>query len=552
MSDGDFQVTASERPRSWIFQANPQIYDLAEALKRIKVFRWSVRQFGKEIRAGDRVFLWISGPSGGLVAKGITTSNPGPLEEREEERLFYTDPTSTAAELRVELQIQDVFSPPIPRASILGHPILSSISLVRAPQGTNFSISEVEADALEALGRPLPTFSELMDRYRQEGTVFQSSERAALYCITAIDEGTCEVTRLTANEPEQCPLGGFVKKLAMIRDQGGRFPFISLDGTAARRTAYLQGIELGLTPDRKDVLDLSDDTKAMENFSRLLSCLIVNRSSGPPKLYKPALMACAIEGVLAGELLENRITFDWVLPRFLDKMKGLGQEVGAQQAAYAYYSLSNELFWMLCYHDPRLFIPKSSDASPGTIKDRVRHAILKDTYWRLLTNKDHCRELLQALRSTWWESAVPGSNDGPLQAAFDNFRNDPRCRLQVKVRRIRAAQIRAMAQSPGTMTLDQFQREIWNIETNTLIDGGQVTGQLYGPVSGGLDELATWDRALDEGKFELHGNYVWRPGSRVFGPALSLTDEQKIERVRSAMQFLGDTNLSPIDCTFRD
>ena len=52
--------------RSWVFQANPEIYDLEAFLATGEPeTRWLVSQFKDEVRAGDRVYLWLAGPRAG-------------------------------------------------------------------------------------------------------------------------------------------------------------------------------------------------------------------------------------------------------------------------------------------------------------------------------------------------------------------------------------------------------------------------------------------------------------------------------------------------------
>jgi len=76
----------------WIFQANPQIFDLREALKHLKRFRWSVRQFKDEIYAGSIVYLWLSGSDGGMLARGEVKSEPEIADELPEEMPFNVQP----------------------------------------------------------------------------------------------------------------------------------------------------------------------------------------------------------------------------------------------------------------------------------------------------------------------------------------------------------------------------------------------------------------------------------------------------------------------------
>lgn len=55
--------------RYWIFQANPKIYRLEEALMDDSAkWNWQVNQHKSEIHRGDRAALWLSGTDAGIYA----------------------------------------------------------------------------------------------------------------------------------------------------------------------------------------------------------------------------------------------------------------------------------------------------------------------------------------------------------------------------------------------------------------------------------------------------------------------------------------------------
>ena len=192
----------------------------------------------------------------------------------------------------------------------------------------------------------------VMRRYQAEGTVFQSTHREALYTVRSVDDAKCEVDRLTATDSASCTVSGFLSKLAELRSQGGRLPFSPWVSTVAIRTSYLQSPRLALSANRETVVEVTNDDAGTDLLCEYIDKLSVDRSSGAPKLYKPAMLACVVEALESEELSENRVPFDWALPRFLAKMRDLGEEVEAQQAAYAFVYLTSDLLWMLCYSNP--------------------------------------------------------------------------------------------------------------------------------------------------------------------------------------------------------
>ena len=132
----------SDEPNVWLFQANPQIWSAAEFLRehgKGAELDFSVSRFGAEMRVGDTVLLWQAGDEAGLYAVGRIT---GGLREGE-----------WRGEMgpKVDLTIEQVLEPPIPREAFRDHPVLSRSLIIRAPQGTNFRVSADEWSAITAL-----------------------------------------------------------------------------------------------------------------------------------------------------------------------------------------------------------------------------------------------------------------------------------------------------------------------------------------------------------------------------------------------------------------
>lgn len=249
-------------------------------------------------------------------------------------------------------------------------------------------------------------FLAIMRRYQSEGTVFYSPVQEKRYCIASVDDSGCEVTRIDANEPERVTVSVYKSCLEKVRESGGSYPFNQLINTVAVRSTVLQGFPFALTPDKQTILDLSEDEKAIQAFCDAVQNLRVNVNDGQPRLYKPAMLACVIEALESGDLPQNRIEFDWILTRFTEKMKTLGTEVTAEQAAMPFFHLTGDLFWMLCYKNT-IKILESGNARPSTIRERVNHAFIKDTFWRVLENSDGRKRALKALEEKWWPGGPP-------------------------------------------------------------------------------------------------------------------------------------------------
>ncbi len=137
---------------AWIFQANPKAYDLVGAIRELPELAWLVRQHADQIEIGDPVFLWESGPDAGIVAAATVVTEPSELGGDESETRFIRDPSAFgASELRVRLRIERILDDRVRRRTLLDHPVLKSVSILRSPQGTNFPVTREQVWLLEAL-----------------------------------------------------------------------------------------------------------------------------------------------------------------------------------------------------------------------------------------------------------------------------------------------------------------------------------------------------------------------------------------------------------------
>lgn len=156
---------ADEAPASnWIFQANPDLFDLSGALAELGEISWLVRQHSDKIHSGDTVFLWESGASAGVVALARIITDPADLPEREAEvRFNRTTDKFAGVQRRVILRIEGVLSERLVKSRILEDSELRSLTILSAPQGTNYRLTPMQADRLLALLSSRASADEVVD-----------------------------------------------------------------------------------------------------------------------------------------------------------------------------------------------------------------------------------------------------------------------------------------------------------------------------------------------------------------------------------------------------
>ncbi|MEI7481411.1 MAG: endonuclease NucS domain-containing protein [Elusimicrobiota bacterium] len=133
----------------WMFQANPDKYDILNALSDEKIgnsIHWLVNQHKGEIRQGHIGLLWMSGKDSGIYAVAQITSAPQLMEEYPEEKKYWLgDEKGVGQRLRVSMSVaKRLTNAPLFRKAIKDIKGLEGLSILKNPQGTNFPVSNAE------------------------------------------------------------------------------------------------------------------------------------------------------------------------------------------------------------------------------------------------------------------------------------------------------------------------------------------------------------------------------------------------------------------------
>ncbi|MFC1682734.1 MrcB family domain-containing protein [Candidatus Zixiibacteriota bacterium] len=147
----------------WIFQANPQIWDLVKFLKSgEETIAWSVNQHKEEISKGDKVIIWQTGSSSGCYALGEIRSEIYKQEDK-------------FGEFKADVKIDhNLGGNPITKKELMTNNVFDDFKA--GNQGTNFHATKEQFETLLAMSKQPANkkagsyFSELIKFINQAGT----------------------------------------------------------------------------------------------------------------------------------------------------------------------------------------------------------------------------------------------------------------------------------------------------------------------------------------------------------------------------------------------
>lgn len=180
--------------KTWIFQANPERYNIRSAIKDLKQLRWGIKFYKNDIHKGDSAYIWESGKNAGILAEATVVSEPEEIPKDAAEKDYYKEDNFDDVKLRVILQITNVLADDkeITRDEILKDPVLSNMEIIRIPRGSVFKVMREEAEALGKL------FSDHLNNIDNVNSINIPTQVKILYSIdefsneTGFDKNTIE------------------------------------------------------------------------------------------------------------------------------------------------------------------------------------------------------------------------------------------------------------------------------------------------------------------------------------------------------------------------
>lgn len=131
-------------PKYWVFQGNPDFFDIEKALSEGILNDWTVSSHIEEIRKGDKVILWMTGKKAGCYALAEITHEPQVIEQSEDDHLWKVDNDN---DLKAGLKVtHNLLDNPLTKEDLSKYPTLRDLKV--GFQGSNFSATKEQYEAI--------------------------------------------------------------------------------------------------------------------------------------------------------------------------------------------------------------------------------------------------------------------------------------------------------------------------------------------------------------------------------------------------------------------
>lgn len=125
----------------WIFQGNPQLYRVLDAIRDFERLPWSANQHKGEIFPGDGVLVWMSGQDAGIYAIAEVLEAPKQWEQLPDNGYWIDASKLKEMPYCLIRFTTKMLHKPLLRAVLKEDPVLKELPILRMAQKTNFPIT---------------------------------------------------------------------------------------------------------------------------------------------------------------------------------------------------------------------------------------------------------------------------------------------------------------------------------------------------------------------------------------------------------------------------
>ena len=149
-------------PNYWLFQSNPAIFQLREALRAGLFYSFPVKQHKKKIVKGDKVILWQTGQNAGVYGLGTVVSEVGEGSIPLEEAIFFKSMPEQLPRVYVQVDY-NLWNKPITKELL---PNSKSFDRFYAGlSGTNYKASDLQYAEIISLIEQYDLINEPVEEY---------------------------------------------------------------------------------------------------------------------------------------------------------------------------------------------------------------------------------------------------------------------------------------------------------------------------------------------------------------------------------------------------
>jgi predicted RNA-binding protein with PUA-like domain len=132
-----------------VFQGNPKYYDVERALKELDEITWGVNQYKNQIKKGDKVYFWLSGSEGGIIATGIILCDPEMRKTDNDDRYSHGESSENEERLVVDIKIERKLDKIVSRSTMLSDERTKRMEVLTFPGATNFRVTKAQEEVIE-------------------------------------------------------------------------------------------------------------------------------------------------------------------------------------------------------------------------------------------------------------------------------------------------------------------------------------------------------------------------------------------------------------------
>lgn len=139
-------------PSAWIFQGNPKYYDVVGAIEALDKLTWAANQYPKQIKKGDKAYIWLSGSDGGIIASGTILCDPRMTKPNLGDPYNRGDALKSEPYLAVDIQIDRRFTAEkVSRNVLLIDERTKQLEILTYPGATNFRVTKLQEEVIESI-----------------------------------------------------------------------------------------------------------------------------------------------------------------------------------------------------------------------------------------------------------------------------------------------------------------------------------------------------------------------------------------------------------------